>query len=208
MHRNRTDRSKAARHLVQVGAALAVLGLAACISPQPPRVNPSTSDAGPKVYRTLDGQTFATAEARSAYLKAADAARARGNLKRELARIRIKSGSLSAQQAGRRTARIRGQDRRITRATAQTRAAAQELARTERLQRRLRREDGPGQLIPDAEAQRARITARQNLRDLQFAEARARRAERERIRLERIERRSRRAGRPRSVIVQGLPELP
>ncbi len=188
-----------------VFVAIAAMALAACATPEPPRISRS-APATPDVFRTLDGQVFATEAARSAYLRAAYAARTRGDLELELARIRINAGSLSAQQATRRSVRITGQNRRIAKATAEARTAARDLAQVQRQQRQLRREDGAGLRLLDNEARRAEMAARRAASDLRAAPARAGRAQRERGRLRRTDRRSRAIGGRRSRISTYIPE--
>lgn len=90
----------------------------------------------PKVYRTLDGKTFDTAEARSAYLHGINNAREREIFEAETFRQEQLSLSLSGVQALRRRSQLARIDRDIARAERDRRRAARDLARIARDDRR------------------------------------------------------------------------
>ncbi|MEO1491939.1 MAG: hypothetical protein AAFV19_07275 [Pseudomonadota bacterium] len=102
-----------------------------------PSVTPPAPDPNaPKVYRTLDGKVFDTAEDRSAYLHAQNDAREREIYEAERFRQEQLSQSLSGVQALRRRSQLARVDRDIARAERDRRRAQRALARLERQERR------------------------------------------------------------------------
>ncbi len=185
---------------------LMLAGLANCGGPAVTGHSSSVSKTPePEVvqgYRTLDGKTFETRAARSAYLQAVNDARDRAIYQAELFRQQQYAQSLAGVQGARRQARLNRQEQDIERIERERRQLLRDLKQAERAeQARLRANT-------EAARQNTEAAIRRTEQALRQSERKVRRAEREQDLLRRADRVARPVERRRARQQRQQPDLP